>query len=175
MELFHVAGGPIEPGQAIRPYALGPGLRDALDLVRRALDEDAGARSALLTARGRLRQRFRSDPEMQLVVIEAVFERVRAELAPSLSSRFESAFFWPTVELAERFRARYRPAGVIHRCAGRGRSDLARCVGGGGRRRPGGPFRRRNPEGRAARRTVLDRRRAARRPGIAGARQGGRG
>ena len=116
MELFHVGGSPIEPGRAIRPYALKAELRDALDLARRALDGDAGARSALLTARGYLRHRFRSDPDMQMVLMETVFERVRAELAPDLPGRFESAFFWSTVELARWFHGRYRPTGVIHRC-----------------------------------------------------------
>ena len=116
MDLFHVSASPIAPGQAIRPYVLKAELRDALDLVRRALDGDAGARSALLTARGYLRRRFRSDPDTQMVLMETVFERVRVELAPTLPGRFESAFCWPTRELAQWFHDRYRPTGVIHRC-----------------------------------------------------------
>jgi hypothetical protein len=116
MELFHVGEGLIEPGQALRRYVLPENLADAIGLVGRMLDGDDQARAMLLADDGRLLDRYRSDPRMQLVFIEAVFERVRARVAPALVGRFGAAFLWPTVELAQAFRERYRPRGVIHRC-----------------------------------------------------------
>jgi hypothetical protein len=117
MHLFHVGEEEIEAGQALRQYALPDDLVDAAGLVGRMLAGDGQARAALMTDEGCLRQLFASDPRMQLVLIEAVFERVRAGVALSMLSRFETVFVWPTVELAQAFRARYRPRGVIHRCS----------------------------------------------------------
>ena len=116
MELVHVSGESIEPGQVLRPYELTGRLREPLDLARRALDGDQAARSTLLTGQDRLRNTFKTHPEMQMVLMEVVFERVRAELAPALPSQLESAFCWPTLEMARWFQATYRPTGVIHRC-----------------------------------------------------------
>jgi hypothetical protein len=114
--VFHVGEGTIEAGQALRPYALPEALADAVGLVGRMLDWEARARAALLTDDGRLRRQYTADPMMQLVFIEAIFERARARVAPTLPSRFASVFLWPTVALAQAFRDRYRPRGVIHRC-----------------------------------------------------------
>ena len=116
MQLFHVSDRPIDPGQALRRYGLATDKSDVLAPAFRMLDGDSLARSMLLTRTGRLRRRFRSDPDMQLVLIEALFERTRVQVAPDLPSRLTSVFLWPTVELARDFRERYRPRGLIHRC-----------------------------------------------------------
>jgi hypothetical protein len=50
------------------------------------------------------------------VVIEAIFERVRAAIAPRLPSRLESTFLWPTAVLAQDFRKRFRTHGTVHEC-----------------------------------------------------------
>ena len=114
--LFHVGRGPIAPGQQLRPYELATKMAGTLDLVRRALVGEAPARSELLTADGHLRRQFSSNPEVGLVILEAIFERVRAEIAPGLPSRLESVFLWPTTELAFDFRRRFLPNGTVHRC-----------------------------------------------------------
>jgi hypothetical protein len=115
-DFFHVGAGRIEPGAALHPYELVATHAEPFTLVRRALDRDPSARAALLTRTGRLRHRFRADPEMQLVILEAIFERVRARHAPTLSGRLDAVFLWPTLDLARDFRARFRPNGTIHRC-----------------------------------------------------------
>lgn len=84
----------------LRPYELAVSLRTLLDLERRALDGDAQARSEMVTTQGYLRERFRSAPNMQMVLMETVFEHVRVDRAPTMPSRFEAAFCWPTVEMA---------------------------------------------------------------------------
>ncbi len=116
MQLFHVGDGVIAPGRELRKYRLAEDKRDVLELVHLALDGNLEARTTLLTGTGRLRRRFRSDPTMQLVLIEAIFERVRLRVAPGLPSRFDSVFLWPTLRLAQDFRERYRSHGLIHRC-----------------------------------------------------------
>jgi hypothetical protein len=116
VDLFHVSDTRIEPGQALRRYVIPEHLREALALVGKVLDGDGLARVALLADDGTLGTQFRGDPNVQLVLIEAVFERVRLEAAPQLPSRLESTFLWPTVGLADRFRERYRPRGIVHRC-----------------------------------------------------------
>jgi hypothetical protein len=116
VQIFHVSDSPIEPGQPLRRYRLADDLMAALDLVQRALDGDQEARAALLAEDGRLRAQFRNDPGMQLAFVEAVFERVRVQVAPSLPGRFASVFAWPTVELARDFRERFRRQGIIHCC-----------------------------------------------------------
>jgi hypothetical protein len=117
MELFHVGDGAIEPGQTLRGYAPVAGRRGVLDLIRQVMDGDCRARAKLLTGRGRLRRRFQGESSTQLAFIEVVFESARERLAPDAPSRFDSVFLWPSRDLAEDFRDRYRPHGVIHRCA----------------------------------------------------------
>jgi hypothetical protein len=50
------------------------------------------------------------------VIIEVIFERVRAVIAPELPSRLESTFLWPTTALAHDFRRRFRTRGIVHEC-----------------------------------------------------------
>jgi hypothetical protein len=116
MAFFHVAHGPLAPGTLLRPYSLAQERPETLTLVTGLLDGDAPARVALLTEVGRLRERYRTDPEMQLVFIEAVFERARLTVAPDLPSGFDSVYLWPTLTSTQTFRDRYRPRGVILRC-----------------------------------------------------------
>jgi hypothetical protein len=52
-----------------------------------------------------------------MVLLEAIFERVRCHVQPEAPSRLEVVFTWSTRSLAERFCAEYCPGAVIHRCA----------------------------------------------------------
>jgi hypothetical protein len=52
-----------------------------------------------------------------MVLLEAAFEQARMRTAPRLPSRLDAVYTWRNLGLAERFRAEYRPTGVVHRCA----------------------------------------------------------
>jgi hypothetical protein len=116
-ELFHVGDAAIPIGASLRPNRIG---REARELVLRlalAIDGDRNARGELLTPEGWLRPKLRALPDTQLALIEAVFERVRQQVAPASPGRLDAIFLWPGLELANQFRSRYRPTGVVHRCA----------------------------------------------------------
>jgi hypothetical protein len=51
-----------------------------------------------------------------MVLLEAIFERVRRHVQPEAPSRLEVVFAWSTRSVAERFCAEYCPGAVIHRC-----------------------------------------------------------
>jgi hypothetical protein len=57
-----------------------------------------------------------SDVMKMMVVLEAIFEDTRQRFAPSLPSRLDCVFVWPTLEVAKKFREQYIAEGVIHRC-----------------------------------------------------------
>ena len=52
-----------------------------------------------------------------MVLLEAAFERARMRTAPRLASRLDAVLAWGDLGFSQRFRAEYRPAGVVHRCA----------------------------------------------------------
>jgi hypothetical protein len=115
--LFHVSAHPIPVGQILRPYALArehhtllrqsrSALADGFEAVEHLLD---GVLRNLPSTPGRYR------PEM--VLLEAIFERVRRHVQPEAPSRLEVVFTWSTCSVAERFCAEYCPRAVIHRCA----------------------------------------------------------
>jgi hypothetical protein len=91
-------------------------MAEELDLVRGALAGTDAARDTLLTRTGHLRPPFANSPEFGLVILEAIFEQVRAASAPELPSRLESTFLWPTAGLARDFHQRFRAHGTIHAC-----------------------------------------------------------
>ena len=53
----------------------------------------------------------------EMILLEAAFEQARLNTAPSLPSRLDAVFTWANLTLARRFHARYRPAGIVHRCS----------------------------------------------------------
>jgi len=57
-----------------------------------------------------------SDDLKMMIVLEAIFEQVRASLALSLPSRLDCVFAWRSLELARRFHIQYLPEGTIHSC-----------------------------------------------------------
>lgn len=57
-----------------------------------------------------------SETLKMMVVLESIFENERRLLNPKFSSRLDSIFAWPTIEVAQRFKKDYIPNGVIHRC-----------------------------------------------------------
>jgi hypothetical protein len=114
--LFHVGAHPIPVGQILRPYALArehhsllrqswSALADGFEAVEHLLD---GVLRNVPSTPGRYR------PEM--VLLEAIFERVRRNVRPEAPSRLEVVFTWGTRSVAERFCAEYYPGAVIHRC-----------------------------------------------------------
>jgi hypothetical protein len=116
MELYHVSGGTIPPGQVLRPYRLTAQQRAIFRLTERLLAGDVTAQTRLTTHRGQLRRRFQREAATQLGILEAVFEQTRRRVAPALPTRLGGVFAWPTLALAHWFRDAYRPDGVIHGC-----------------------------------------------------------
>jgi hypothetical protein len=51
-----------------------------------------------------------------MILLEALFERVRLAVAPRSSSRLNAIFAWRSLGLARRYRADYQPDGVVLRC-----------------------------------------------------------
>jgi hypothetical protein len=115
--LFHVASRPIPAGQALRPYAVARRHPDLFRLADAALAADPDALRSLLAGAAWAALRQQGDHQAEMVLLEAVFERARRALAPHLPSRLEAVYLWGSLALAQRFRAEYRPAGLVHRCA----------------------------------------------------------
>ena len=117
--LFHVAARPIPSGLPLRPYAVAQRYPALLRSAGEALGAGPGAVRRLLAgeAWGRLGRQGAGDYRAEMVLLEAIFERARVEAAPLLPSRLEAVYAWGSLALAERYRAAYRPDGVIHRCA----------------------------------------------------------
>lgn len=115
--LYHVAATSLPAGQVLRPYAVARDYVVPLRLVEEALS--VGSRAVLQLLAGvtwkHVLQHGRYPVEM--VVLEAIFERVRMRTAPDLPSRYDAVFAWGTMDLATRYRTEYSPSGVIHRCA----------------------------------------------------------
>ena len=115
--LFHVAAGPIPAGEVLKPYAVAREYAALVRLAGAALAGGPAAVRRLLAGEawgGLLRQ---GDYRAEMVLLEAIFERARLGAAPALPSRLEAVYVWSSLALARRYRAKYRPRGVIHRCA----------------------------------------------------------
>jgi hypothetical protein len=115
--LFHVAAHALPAGEAVRPYTIGWEYSDLLQLAKQALGAGPDATAGLLAGEAWGYVRRYGGDRAAMVLMEAAFERARLLTAPRLPSRLHSVYAWGSLALAERFRAGYRSAGVIHRCA----------------------------------------------------------
>ncbi|THD65870.1 hypothetical protein E7Z59_14925 [Robertkochia marina] len=68
-----------------------------------------------------------SETLKMMVVLESIFENERQLITPEFSSRLDSIFAWPTLEVAKRFKEEYIPKGVIHRCIVESGSAIEMC------------------------------------------------
>jgi hypothetical protein len=59
----------------------------------------------------------RRGPDVQQVLLEALFERVRERVAPDRPSRLACAFAWLNIEWARWFRDTYILDGHLYRCS----------------------------------------------------------
>jgi hypothetical protein len=118
--LFHVSSRPIGAGQHLRPYHMRRRYGSLLVAANDALTRGADAAARLLASAEWVRLAARREYIPEFVLLETVFERSRAEIAPMLPSRLDAVFGWRTLELARQFRLRYRPDGAIYRCIAQG-------------------------------------------------------
>jgi hypothetical protein len=120
--VFQVGRKPLQPGVQLRRYYMHQYLQFVTQ-IQSVIDEDPISLP-----------RHLSDPEWQrpnvdgdeldlepeglkmMIVLEAIFEQARSKIAPSLPSRINCVFTWPSLELARRYRLQYVPEGTIHRC-----------------------------------------------------------
>jgi hypothetical protein len=114
--LFHVAGCALTAGSILRPYAVAHDDPAIVRLAQDALDDGPDAVQRLFASDSWSRLLGQGGHRAEMVLLEAAFERVRVRTAPRSPSRLDAVYAWGTRDLAERFRAKYRPAGVIHRC-----------------------------------------------------------
>ena len=115
--LLHVSDMALPVGTELRPYAIAQNHRELLRLAVRAIDKGPDAVVDLLAGAAWSHLVTLGDYLAGMVLLEAVFERVRLQIAPDLPSRFGVVFAWGTLADAVRYRDAYLPAGVIHRCA----------------------------------------------------------
>ena len=117
LQLFHVADRALPAGQALRPYAVAREYPALVRLAQRAVGDGPGAVRDLLAGEAWGRLVRQGGHRAEMVLLEAAFERARVRTAPDLPSRLDAVYAWGSLALAERFRAAYRPDGVVHRCA----------------------------------------------------------
>ena len=115
-QLFHVADRALSAGEAVRPYGIAREYPAILRLAVQALEAGPDAVQRLLSGEAWDHLRRHGGDRAEMVLMEAAFERARLLTAPQLPSRLDVVYAWGSLALAERFRAGYRPAGVIHRC-----------------------------------------------------------
>ena len=115
--LFHVSAQALAVGQRLRSYTISTDYAALIRLAGEALNGGPEAIRRLLTSDAFARLHGQGGYQVEMVHLEAVFERVRARNAPQLPSRLEAVYVWRTLALARQFRAAYRPDGIIHRCA----------------------------------------------------------
>ena len=115
--LFHVSTQAIAAGQHLRSYTISADHAALIRLAGAALDAGPEAVRKLLAGETFARLQEQGGYQVEMVLLEAVFERGRARSTPQLPSRLESVYVWRTLDLARQFRAAYRPDGIIHRCA----------------------------------------------------------
>ena len=118
-ELFHVAARAIPAGRTLRPYAVARPYPALLRLADHALGAGPDAVRRLLASEAWERRLGQGGGayRAEMLLLEAIFERARLRAAPRRPSRLGAVFAWGSLALAARYRAAYRPDGVIHRCA----------------------------------------------------------
>lgn len=100
----------------MRPYGIAWEYPALIQLAGQALEADPDAVRRLLGGEAWDHLRRHGGDRAKMVLMEAAFERARLLTAPQLPSRLDAVYAWGSLALAERFRAGYRTAGVIHRC-----------------------------------------------------------
>jgi hypothetical protein len=120
--VFQVGRKPLQPRVVLRRYYMHQYIQ-LVTYIQQTLDEGPASLARYLStpewqrlnlSQGELG--FKPEDLKMMIVLEAIFEQVRAELAPWLPSRMNCVFTWSNIELADRFRSEYAPGGTIHRC-----------------------------------------------------------
>ena len=114
--LFHVSAQALPAGQVLRPYAVASEYSSLVRLAVKELGIGPDAIQGLLTGQEWVRLVRRGGYRSEMVLLEAAFEWARLHTTPHLPSRLDAVYVWSSQELAERFRAKYRASGIIHRC-----------------------------------------------------------
>ena len=115
--LFHVAVPALAIGHVLSPYAFAQRSLDLLQQADRALEVGGGdAVAELVAGAAWTRLQDSGGYPVEMILLEAVFERVRRQATPDLPSRFGAVFAWRTLALANRYQVAYHPTGVIHSC-----------------------------------------------------------
>lgn len=116
MELLHVGNSALPSNSPVKPFSFKANQERYLYLMTSALKSGPSAVHSLLLADHWVSLRINKGTHAESVLIETVFELVRQNQHSLRPCRWESAFFFDSVESAERFRSNYRPNGIIHRC-----------------------------------------------------------
>jgi hypothetical protein len=113
--LYHVSGTALPAGHVLQQYALARDCHEPLARISQA--RQSGLRAVVdLIASDVWHSLPNCGPYPRpMMLLEAVFEWMRVQSAPALPSRLAAVFAWETLALANRYRAAYRPGGVIHR------------------------------------------------------------
>ena len=114
--LYHVAAIPLPVGRVLLPYAIGRERATVLRLAIRALEEGPDALALLLAGDAWEYLRREGGFVAEMVLLEALIERVRVALAQRSPSRLGAVFAWGSLHLAHRYRTEYLPGGVIFQC-----------------------------------------------------------
>ncbi len=114
--LYHVAAWPLPVGNVLLPYAVGRARATVLQQAIRALGEGSDALALLLASDAWEHLRGDGALTAEMVLLEALFERVRVALVPRSLSRLGAVFTWESLDLARRYRTEFQPDGVILRC-----------------------------------------------------------
>ncbi len=115
--LFHVASHELPTGQVLLPYAVASEYPHLVRMAEASIGAGQVAIQRLMAGEEWMRLVRQGGYRSEMVLLEAAFERARGQVAPHLPSRLDAVYVWSSLDLAERFRAKYRPSGIIHRCA----------------------------------------------------------
>ncbi len=115
--LFHVATQALPTGQVLRSYAVASEYPHLVRLAELKIGAGQAAIQRLLASEEWVGLVRLGGYRSEMVLLEAAFERARVKTAPHLPSRLDAVYVWSSLALAQRFQAKYRPSGIIHRCA----------------------------------------------------------
>ncbi|BEH10446.1 MULTISPECIES: hypothetical protein [Geobacter] len=110
---------PLAPGAWLRPYYLqryGAMIKAAMEALASgeiALLAHCQKEAWLLLEMPQEIPSLKPEQLKMMIVLEALFEQVRHEKAPTLPSRLASIFTWPVPEVAQRVREAYSPGGAF--------------------------------------------------------------